>query len=216
MSPIGVPDEWINLIDTLLPDIMELVISTWEAMPSPAPDAHEDPTTEDLCRCLRQNRNSCDLPFRIDIQMVELDPAAGEDQGRMDIVFSPPVSREDIYFCLECKRLNVAYNDGIRPYTSEYVTHGMLRFIRGQYAARVRHGGMLGYVLDGNVAQAIQNVSALIQKRFQELRMKPRGEMLRSSILPDDSRLRETHHSRRHNSGSFQIHHIFAAGYSGA
>lgn len=211
MNLIGAPDEWIKLIDPLVPDILDLVISTWEAMPPPSSDAREDPTTEALCRRLRQSRSSCDLPFRIDIQMVELDPAAGEDQGRMDIAFSPPVPREDIYFCLECKRLNVVNNGRVRSYASEYVIHGMLRFTRGQYAARVKHGGMLGYVLDGNVAQAIQNVSGNIRNQFQELGMEPPGEMLPSSVRPDDSRLRETHHSRRHNSDSFRIHHIFAA-----
>ena len=214
MNLIGTPDEWINLIDTLVPDILDLVISTWEALPPPAPDAREDPTTEELCRCLRQNRNSCDLPFRIDIQMVELDPTAGEDQGRMDIAFSPPVPRENIYFCLECKRLNVVNDGRVRRYSSEYVTHGMLRFIRGQYAARVRHGGMLGYVLDGNVVQAIQNINGIIQSRFQELGMEPPGQMLPSSVRPDDSRLRETRHFRQHSSDSFRIHHIFAAGSS--
>ena len=134
----------------------------------------------------------------------------------MDIAFLPSI-REDIYFCLECKRLNVVQNDGkVRPYTSEYVTHGMLRFIRGQYAAKVRHGGMLAYVLDGDVVQAIQNVSGVIQSRFRELEMEPPGKMLPSSVRPDDSRLKETHHSRRHISDSFQIHHIFAAGSSDA
>lgn len=216
MNVIGAPDEWIDLIDTLVPDILALVISTWEAMPPPPPDAREDPTTEDFCRCLRQNRNSSDLPFTIHIQMVELEPAAGEDQGRMDIAFLPLVPREDIYFCLECKRLNVVNDGQVRPYTSEYVTHGMLRFIRGQYAARVRHGGMLGYVLDGNIALAIQNVSRVIRSRFRELGMEPPGEMLPSSVHSDDSRIKETHHLRSHISENFQIHHIFAAASLGA
>ncbi|MEA2916556.1 MAG: hypothetical protein QOJ15_8637, partial [Bradyrhizobium sp.] len=30
--------------------------------------------------------------------MIELDPTAGQDQGRMDIAFQPLVPREDIYF----------------------------------------------------------------------------------------------------------------------
>ncbi len=212
MTLIGAPDEWIDLIDTLVPDILDLVISTWESMPPLASDAREDPTTETLCRCLRQNQITCCLPFHILPQMVELDPAVGEDQGRMDIVFLLLVPREDIYFCLECKRLNVVGDHGIRPYTSEYVTHGILRFIRGQYAAQVRQGGMLGYVLDGNIAQAIQNVSRVIRNRFEELGMESPGEMLPSSVRPDDSRLKETHHSRQHLSGTFQMHHIFAAG----
>jgi len=212
MNLIGAPDEWIDLIDTLVPDILDLVLSTWEAMPPPASDAREDPTTEDLYRRLCQNRDSCKLPFQIHIQMVELDSAAGEDQGRMDIAFLPLVPREDIYFCLECKRLNVVNNGKVRPYTSEYVTHGMLRFIHGQYAARVRHGGMLGYVLDGNVARAIQNVGGLIKSRFLELGMEAPGKMIPSSVRPGVSYLKETHHSRQHIPDNFLIHHIFAAG----
>ena len=167
MNLVGTPDDWIDLIESLVPDIVNLVISTWEEMPVLGADAREDPTTEEFSRCLRRNRNSSMLPFQVHVQMVELAPGAGEDQGRMDIVFLPLVPREDIYFCLECKRLNVVYDEGVRPYASEYLTHGMLCFIQGQYAVRVRNGGMLGYVLDGNVAQAIRNVSSLIEKRHE-------------------------------------------------
>ena len=179
-------------------------------MKTPHSDAREDPITEDLCRCLRQNRNSRDLPFQIQIQLVELDPAAGEDQGRMDIVFVPMVNREDIYFCLECKRLNVVKDGKVRPYTSEYLTHGMLRFINGPYAARVSQGGMLGYVLDGNVAEAIRNVDGLMQKRHRELGMNPPGKFASSSILSSDFRVKETMHSRPGNLDNFTIHHVFA------
>ena len=212
MNLVGTPDDWIDLIDSLVPDILNLVISTWEEMPAPSADAREDPTTEEFSRCLRRNRNSGMLPFQVHVQMVQLASGAGEDQGRMDIVFLPLVPREDIYFCLECKRLNVVHEERVRPYTSEYLTHGMLRFIQGKYAAQVRNGGMLGYVLDGNVAQAIRNVSRLIEERHDELRMQPPGEMMQSSILPEDTRLRETRHSRPFKPQNFLIHHIFARG----
>jgi len=121
--------------------------------------------------------------------MVELDPAAGQDQGRMDIAFSPLVPREDVYFSLECKRLNVVNGKRVRAYSREYVVFGMVRFIRGQYAAMVRHGGMLGYVLDGNVNRAIQNVGGAIQTHHLDLGMESPGEMLPSSIRPGDSRI---------------------------
>jgi hypothetical protein len=213
MTLIGIPPpEWINLIDTLVPDILNLVISTWEGMPPPAPDALEDPTTEELCRCLRQNRTSSDLPFRIDTQLVELDPAVDEEQGRMDIVFSPMVPRESIYFCLECKRLNVVYEKSVRAYAAEYVLYGMMRFVRGQYSAEVCHGGMLGYVLNGDLGRAIKNVRGAIKANHRDLGMKAPGEMQPSSILPGNSRMKETHHKRQHRSDSFQIHHIFVSG----
>ena len=210
MQLVGVPDEWVDLIDTLVPDILDLVIATWEEMPPIATNALEDPTTEALCRLLRQNRNSGNLPFNILIQMVELDPAAGQDQGRMDIAFLPLVPREDIYFCLECKRLNAASGGGVRAYASEYVNHGMIRFVRGQYAAMVRHGGMLGYVLDGNITQAILNVSGAVQTQHINLGMKAPGDMLPSTIRPQESSVKETHHTRS-SSGSFRIHHMFVS-----
>jgi len=211
MTLIGTPVQWANLIESLVPEIMDLVISTWKEM-SPPPDAYEDPTTEELCRCLRQNRHNSKLPFRIDIQMVELDPAVGQDQGRMDIVFSPMLPREDIYFCLECKRLNVINNGHVRSYATEYVTHGMMRFVSGKYSAVGRNGGMLGYVLDGNITQAIENVSRIIQNRHLDLGMQPPGHINTSTVRPGDSRVRETQHKRRHNSDPFQIHHIFVSG----
>jgi hypothetical protein len=211
MSHIGEPTEWINFIDTMVPEILELISASWLTMPALRSDAHEDPTTEELCRLLRQNRGSADLPFQIHIQMVELDPEAGQDHGRMDIAFIPLVPREDIYFCLECKRLNVVRDGAVRPYATEYVTHGMMRFVRGQYAKVVHHGGMLGYVLDRDVGQAIGNVSAAIQARRIDLRMDAPGVLCPSTTRPYDPSARETLHQRSGDGRLFQIHHLFAA-----
>jgi hypothetical protein len=212
MNQIGVPGEWSQLIESLVPDILSLIISSWATMPAVATaNPREDSITEQLCRLLRMNRTSGDLPFQIHTQMVELDPSAGEDQGRMDIVFLPMVPREDVYFCLECKRLNAPDSGGVRALASEYVTHGMMRFVRGQYAVRVHHGGMLGYVLDGKVAGAIQSVGNLIKKRHKELQIQPPGDLEPSSIRFGDQQTRETRHVRRAQSKTFSIHHMFAA-----
>jgi hypothetical protein len=216
MTLIGSPADWINLLDSLVPEILALVIATWEEMPLPAGDALEDPISTALCERLRAGRNRLDLPFDIWTQLVELEPAAGEDQGRMDIVFKPMVPREYIYFCLECKRLNVRTASGVRPYASEYVRFGMLRFVTGQYARLVRNGGMLAYVLDGDVPTAIGNVQGNIQARLSELCMEVPGMFFASSILPDDERVRETRHRRPNLADPFMIHHLFMRGNSNA
>ena len=212
MTHFGSPEEWIDLLESQVPAILGLVIDTWETMPSPAGNEREDTVSENLCRSLRQSRNSCDLPFRIDTQLVELDPAAGEDQGRMDIVFSPLAPREDIYFCLECKRLNVREADEVRPYFAEYVQFGMLRFVRGQYACSVRFGGMLAFVLDGNVAAAVAGVERNISKNHGKLGMAVPGKFRPSTARPGDSRVRETGHRREADLGPFVIQHLFMAG----
>lgn len=212
MTHVGSLAEWANLIDSQIPEILTLIIETWEMMPAPAANAKEDPVSETLCRMLRQSRNRCDLPFRIDSQMVELDPAAEEDQGRMDIVFSPLVPRENIYFCLECKRINVRNGNGVRPYFVEYVRFGMLRFVRGQYSSVVRHGGMLAFVLNGDVPAAMTGVEDNIRTLHRDLGMEPPGTLRPSSVRPTDQRVRETTHRRLHNAAPIMIHHLFMAG----
>ena len=212
MIQLGSTEQWVSVIETQVPDILALVIETWEALPSPAGNELEDPISETLCRSLRQSRTRCDLPFRIDTQLVELDPAAGQDQGRMDIVFSPPAPREDIYFCLECKRLNVRGENGIRPFFVEYVRFGMFRFVRGQYANSVRHGGMLAFVLDGDAVGAIAGVEINIRNLSSDLGMDNSAALSASTVRPTDARIRETRHRRGQHADPFIIHHLFMAG----
>jgi hypothetical protein len=212
MNQVGSPTEWIDLVDSQVPVILALVIEAWEAMPLPAGDELEDTVTEVLCRFLRTSRSSRNLPLRIDTQLVELDPAAGQDQGRMDIVFSPMVPREDIYFCLECKRINVRGEAAVRPYFVEYVRFGMLRFVRGQYANSVRFGGMLAFVLNGDIAGAIAGVDDNIRRLHGDLLMDDPHSFSASTVLPDEPRARETKHRRGYNSKPFVIHHLFMPG----
>ena len=193
----------------MVPEILNLVVTTWEAMPAPAADEKEDNVTNDLCRALRQNRRTRELMFQIHTQFVELDPAADEDIGRLDIVFLPLIPREDIYFSLECKRLNALKDGKVRAYASEYVRFGMMRFITGQYSKEVHHGGMIAYVLDGNVTRARTNIAANIRRRHVALGMTFPGSFLPSTVLAEDDRARETHHHRTFESSQFRIHHLF-------
>jgi hypothetical protein len=211
MSIVGAPSEWVGLIDSMVPEILRLVVDTWENLPEPALDEREDDITVALCRALKKNRTARSMMFQIDTQVVELDPMPGQDLGRLDIAFRPLVPREDIYFCLESKRLNVVKDRETRAYASEYVTHGMMRFVVGKYAKAVRHGGMLGYVLDGDLARAIANVAANIQNHHVALCMSSPFGFLPSTVLNNDARARETHHKRLHETSTFCIHHLFMA-----
>ena len=209
MSIGGAPTVWLGLINSLVPDILKLAIASWEELPSPSGDAKEDVVTLALCRKLRQNRTARSLPFQVDIQQVELNPAPGESLGRLDIAFRPLVPREDIYFCIECKRLNVVKDGRVRGYASEYVTLGMLRFVTGQYSHAVQHGAMLGYVLDGKVTRAIAGVARNLRKQHVTLRMAAPGAFHESSILPDEPHVKETHHQRANEKHTFLLHHLF-------
>jgi hypothetical protein len=209
VAVVGTPTDWADLIDPLVPQILSLVIASWEGMPPPVPDEGEDNITNALCRALQQNRTARSLMFQIRTQVVELDPVPGEDFGRMDIVFIPLVPREDVYFCLESKRLNVVKDGVTRAYASEYVTFGMLRFVSGQYSKAVRHGGMIAYVLDGNVARAMINIENNMRRQHAALGMTAPGSFLPSTSLKGDPRARETHHHRAHETQLFRVHHLF-------
>lgn len=209
MAVIGAPTEWIDLIDPMVPVILNLVIASWEEMTPPPADETEDNITRELCRSLKQNRTARGLMFQIHTQLVELDPMPGEDLARLDIAFVPLVPREDIYFCLESKRLNVVKDGAPRSYASEYVNLGMVRFITGQYSKAVRHGGMLAYVLDGDIPRAMKNVEANIQKQRAMLCMSAPVGFVPSTALAGDDRARETHHQRSHETTVFRIHHLF-------
>ena len=179
-------------------------------MTPPSSDAREVHISTALCRVLRQNREARSLMFQIDTQMVELDPAAGEDIGRLDISFRPLVPRGH-YFCLECKRLNVVRDGQTRSYASEYVVFGVARFVSGQYARRVRNGGMLAFVLNGDISSAIERVEDNLRSKHADLGMKAPGGFQPSTILVGDERVRETYHTRNSPGDPFCIHHIFMA-----
>lgn len=213
LSVTGSADEWIDLLDRMLPSILRLVVDVWSGIPRPLSDHKEDSITEALCRALRSHRTARDLPFYIHIQMVELNPAAGEELGRLDIAFQPTglggAPDESIYFCLECKRLNVIVNGHKRPGGSDYVTHGMMRFVTGQYASAVRHGGMLGYVLNSDVAGAMANVESNVKRQHVALCMESPGPLRRSSVLTEIATAKESFHRRPGESVEFRIHHLF-------
>jgi hypothetical protein len=208
MSVVGSPAEWEDLFSTnFIPQIVDLILTSWQAMPPPAPDQLEDRITVALYCSLSRNQFLCTLPFLIRVQDVEIDLELERETGRKDIAFFPAL-RADVYFCLECKRLNVVVEGETRAYSSEYVTQGMTRFVSRQYSPFVLHGGMLGYVLDGDVDRAKRNIEANIHARHLELCMEPPGTLEQSSVRPDNENIWETHHLREPETNIFRIHHM--------
>ncbi len=94
----------------------------------------------------------------------------------------------------------------------EYVKEGMQRFIDGKYGSHVHHGGMLGYVLDGDVPRAMRNVLANIPARHMALGMASPGDWEESSARPDDPFAKESRHRRARTATVFRLHHRFVSG----
>ena len=211
----GDPTAWDDFfLQSLIPAILSLVMNTWERMEKPGQTDHENDISRKLYAALKNGKDRNRYPFLIRYEDVEIDTDLAIETGRKDIVFFPPANDEDIYFCLEAKRLNALISGVRRSLADEYVKEGMQRFIDGKYSRFVRHGGMLGYVLNGQVARAMRNVEANIQVRARELGMAVPGGFLPSRILLDDPSVKETHHRRGHETTLFCIHHLFMKGSS--
>jgi hypothetical protein len=210
------PKTWAGVIEDQAPRLLKLVVAAWKRVAPGAPDEKEDDITKRLCVALQRTRTVRKMMFYVHPQIVELDPSTGDEFGRMDIGFYPSnqpwVPREDIYFCLECKRLNVVKgNNPPRAYATEYVTLGVARFVTGQYSRAVSHAAMIGYVRDGQVDRAIENVEAAIAIRSLDLGMESPGRFVVSAVFPRRRNMRETSH-RREGRRAIRVHHMFMAG----
>ena len=211
MSVYGNPEQWQDLLDSLAPDIIELILSAWQTMPSIAPDSKEDPVSLELCRQLRAKRALSELPLTVHTQTVELSDDVDIDDGRIDLTFHPLVPSEEIYFALECKRVNVLQPNGsVRRYFGEYVTQGLMRFVTGQYSRAVRHGGMLAFVLDGDVETAIEGILRNIIAKRSEIGLIDE-KIGPSRFAPENDWMRETTHSRSVEAGNVLVQHCFVA-----
>lgn len=205
---LGDPDLWSDTFpEDLIPRVLSAAVEAWTAMAKPGPAELEVPITRRFKHVLKQVKDFNHLPFRVERESVEDDPTTGEELGRIDIKLLPAVSaREDVYFAFECKRLNVQDGANRRSLAPEYVTEGMMRFITGQYAASMRHGGMVGYVLDGRADEAIRLVGNNIASRAVELCMTTPASLVQSTRCTF-STARESAHTL--SLRVVTLHHLF-------
>lgn len=207
----GDATSWEDLFERdLLPSVLDHVVNTWNNMPKPGPSDEETQISLALYSKLTSGKDRNAHAFLIRYEDVEIDTDLAIVTGRKDIVFYP-WNDEDIYLCLEAKRLNAFISGRVQSLADRYVKEGMQRFVDGQYARHVRHGAMLGYVLDGDIDRAMQNVDNNVNARLSELRMDQGGGLADSSVRPGDPQTKETQHHREHENTVFRIHHLFVA-----
>ncbi len=196
-----------TLPDRFIPDVLRLICDTWEGLTKPAAHEHEVPITRRFRLALRRAKDFRCLPLRVEREVVEDDVDTGDEIGRKDLVFVPVSrAREDVYLCFECKRLNALMGAETRPLGGEYVSKGMMRFVTGQYSSAVTDGGMIGYVLDGRLKAAIENVRSNIKRNRDELRLTKPPELKASGVLTGVNNARETEHDL---GGLMTLHHLF-------
>lgn len=205
MSVSGNIDHWAEQFpQDQIPRIVQLLLDSWGTFKVPT-KLLEVPITRDFCAHLRKNRDRSVHWFRIDWESTELDEQ-GNEKGRIDLKFSQGWD-ERVYFSIECKRLRVHLTNGFRSLAGEYVREGMYRYFSGKYALNLDQGGMLGYVMDGDINNAVQDVAKAIEKRRSELYLAKTETLHKSSIIRS-LQVKETCHQYGPN-GRFVIYHLF-------
>jgi hypothetical protein len=158
--PIGRPS--FKLSEDQLATVIDLLCTgTAEARRSVTPGMLEVPITARVRKAMVRVKKALDLTnLEIGGEFEILDPATtdSEIKGRIDITlkFLHQFGDEEAYLAVECKRVgpaNVTLN-------RKYVTHGVHRFVTGQYSQGHLWGMMLGYVLEFPVLLVAEEINS--------------------------------------------------------
>lgn len=205
MAVIGDAELWSDLFpDRLIPQILSLVLDVWTAWEEPESNALEVPITRRFRARLRQDKNLRRLPVRIERESPEDSFDSGKEIGRIDLRFCHGY-REEVYFAFECKRLNLRRGKKRQSLATEYVDDGLMRFVDGRYAQGLHSGGMLGYVMDGDVPAATRSVQRSTVARRERLRLVGSG-LAECALKPESDQVRETIHRLE---PELRIFHVF-------
>ena len=134
-------------------------------------------------------------------------------KGLYDISFLHSYWNKDFHF--ECKNLNssndfvdkyVCYNTYKKTPNNENIFDGgVLRYFNGKYSQGYNFGGMIGFVLEGDILNIKNKITA---KLTEHLITAPEGDLIRildNSIEQNDFTF-DSHHNRANS--EFVIHHL--------
>lgn len=137
------------------------------------------------------------------------EPTNDEDiEGSYDIVIHNTNWGSD--FCFECKNL-----DGSQDLINKYVFYkmspikndgGVYRYFNGKYAQNQNFGGMIGFVLNGDINDLKNKVKIKLQTKFDT---SPNGDLkqITDNAINGNEFTFDSIHLRKNE--NFTLHHIF-------
>lgn len=156
------------LSDDQIATVLDLVCrGADEARAHITPGMLEVPTTVMVRKAMRRVKKALgftNLQVRGEHELEDMSTTDPSILGRIDITlqFLHQFGDEDAYVAVECKRVR----PGDAALNGSYVTHGVHRFVTGQYAAGHEWGFMLGYVLGVPVEDVVSFVDARLRKVY--------------------------------------------------
>lgn len=194
-------------VGEFVPEVLDLVLKTWDKFVRYSDVRLEQRITNLFSDALEAAYLEEGKSWFVFPDVKRNHPKTGKELARHDIRFyHRDIQGQKLYFIFECKRLNVQRAERIVPNTSGY-TAGMFRFVTRQYSEEHPCGGMIGYVMDGNVRMASGLTKSRIQKQHALLQMKAGDNCCTSSSMPNHKYNCETRHLRKN--GPFVLYHLF-------
>lgn len=197
----------------LLPDVLRLVLDVWKSVTELKPTDGEIKINRRLAKAMQRERRHRGLQFSVRShgeELEELDEQTGKGFSQIDILLQHGYD-DRCYFAFEAKKLHSVTKSGEpEPGAGEYVGEpGMGGFVDGTYACEQPHGGMIGYVMDGDCIGAKSRVINSMKRKLSELRMSSPCTLNPSRHVPECPDVFETRHQL--DRGEFVIYHVLLA-----
>lgn len=187
--------------------LLGLILDAWaQARKRVAPRMREVKITHSLVTELRRDPRLRNGLFEVTREVPLDDPLADRETGRIDLGFTSKATQPGVYLGCECKRLRVPYKSGVDSGADAYVKAGMSRFFDAHnYGAGQRHGGMIGFVMDGQLRRAIASVAKCVNTERTALSL--RGVLSPSVLISGRPEVLQTEHDR--TAAPLTLHHLF-------
>lgn len=192
----------------LLPAVFAMVIEEWPRAPRPTAKPIENRITNRFVGHLSGVIRKRKLPsFTFVYRQKLADPDVDSESGEIDICVHSCSCHPEAFFGFECKCLNVQTKRGLKSKAGAYVSAtGMGCFVSGQYPTTSGFGGMLGYVMDRDVASAIVAINKALKRKKDTLRLTSSHCLEPAVICPGSDDVFETAHET--NGHSLLIYHL--------
>lgn len=194
--------------NSLLPEVFAMVIEEWPKALRPTAKPLENRITNRFVGHLLGAVRKRKLPSFSFIYRPKLaDPDSDSESGEIDICVHSCSCHPEAFFGFECKCLNVQTKGGLKSQAGAYVgAKGMGCFVSGQYPTTCGCGGMLGYVLDRDIASATKAINKALKRTKNALRLASPHRLKPADICPVSDGIFETTHET--DGHSLLIYHI--------
>ncbi|MEA4957732.1 hypothetical protein SDC9_07611 [bioreactor metagenome] len=109
----------------------------------------------------------------------------------------------DIYYSIECKRLDTGSND------SKYISEGVFDFISGKYSSNNNTAGMISFIERGNILNIIEKINERLLNNEKINTLKDLNKISLEIDLKDDfEHIYYSKHKRTNDLSDINIYHI--------